>query len=184
MTSLRSGDILVPVTVMKPVIRGSFSPRASSAESSRWNSWPTRAGRSWVLIVVLLRREPFGLRERPSCVLAEVVGVALDLHVAGGHEDLPPVHRGHEVGDPVERLGDEDPVVAYGRDADDALLPEVVLRDLGDRDVELRLHPVDGRADQVALRLEGTRRGEMEGQSEDADEHLFKPPHLGEGATL
>src|SRR5512145_1481682 len=136
-TSFRSGDILAPVTVMKPVMRGSFNPRASSEESSRWNSCATRAGRSWVLIVVLLGRKPLGFGQRPSGLFAEPSGVALYLDVAGGDQDLAAVHRRHEVGHPVERLADEGAVVADRRHPDHALLPEVVLRDLGDRDVEL-----------------------------------------------
>ena len=49
----------------------------------------------------------------------------------------------------VERLVHEGVVVPHGGDAEDALLPEVVLGDLGDGDVELRLHPVDGGADEA-----------------------------------
>src|ERR671927_363136 len=99
--SLRSGAIFAPVTVMKPVMRGSLRPRDSTSPSSRWNSCATRAGRSWV-----------------------------------EHLELAAVHGGDEVRHLVERLVDERVIVPDGGHAHDAALPEVVVADLGHRDVE------------------------------------------------
>src|SRR6266545_2928656 len=173
-TSLRSGAIFAPVMVMKPVIRGSFRPRARISPNSRWNSCATRAGRSWVAIVVLRNFEmggpprswrpphaPRSLRGSlfrlplPSqrfllrvgeraAVIAEPIAVALDGEAAVDHLDLPPVHRRHEAGHLVERLVHEGVVVAHRSHADDTPLPQVVLGHFRDGDVELGLHPVDG----------------------------------------
>ena len=48
-------------------------------------------------------------------------------------------------------------------------------RDLGDRHVEPGLHPVDRRAQEVPLRLERPRLGEVQREAEHADEHP-RPP--------
>src|SRR5690242_10673678 len=121
---------------MKPVTRGSLRPRASTSPSSRWNSCATRAGRSWVAIAVLLPPARVTQRARP---LGEprAVAEALDGEAAVEDLELPAVHRGDEVRHLVERLVHEGVVVPDGGHADDAPLPEVVVGDLGDRDVEL-----------------------------------------------
>src|SRR5512145_1634754 len=120
-TSLRSGDILAPVTVTNPVMRGSLRPRATSPDSSWRNSSATRAGRLGWLIEVFLRLGQGALLRGP-----QVVGVALDLQGPVHDLQLPPVHPAHELGHLVEGLVHEGAVVPHRRHTHHALLPQVV----------------------------------------------------------
>src|SRR5690242_20413720 len=115
---------------MKPVTRGFLRPRASTSPSSRWNSCATPAGRSWVAIAVLLPPPRVTGRALPVGE-ARALAEALDREAAVEDLDLPAVHPGDEVRDLVERLVHEGVVVPHGGDADDAPLPQIVVRDLG-----------------------------------------------------
>jgi hypothetical protein len=62
-------------------------------------------------------------------------------------------------------------LVAHHRERDDAARPHVVVFDLGHGDVELGLHPVGDTTQHLPLALERARRGDVESDARDADEH-------------
>src|SRR5512137_320275 len=175
-TSRRSGDILAPVTVMNPTTRGSFRPRVRTADTSCWNCSATWAGRSWAMFVLLRVRQG-------SPPATQVAAERDDLHLPVGDEHLAPVDVAHEAGHLVEELVHEGVIVAHRGHAHHRALPGVVLAHLGDGHRVAGPHPVEGGAQQVPLRLERARLGQVQGEAEDADEHRDLPGGAASPAT-
>src|SRR3990172_3208364 len=140
------------MTVTNP-IRGSFSLGISSARISR-NSSETRLGRVPSGIGSLL-----GLVERELGLDHLYPGLALD-------EALDLVH------DPLQVIS----LGGDGRHGDRGPLPEILMVDLRDRDVELRAKPGRERLHHVSLLLQGPAPGDPEVAPLERYQH-GTPPH-------
>src|SRR5262249_4188988 len=137
-----------------PTRRGSRASWAMRIASSSWRRAATRTARFTSAIAlsvhVLAHRDHLGLALGEDRVLLGL----------GGARDLLEHRIAHRR------------VAADDRDPEDRTLVRVLIGHLGDRDVEPRAHAISELPHDAALLFKRARRGDVEGETKDADEHL------------
>jgi hypothetical protein len=90
------------------------------------------------------------------------------------------VHRLDEIDYPVQGRIDKPPIVPYQADPQLAPLPQFVVADLCDGDIEPRPHPIDDPPDHLALSLKGAILRDNQIKMANTDDHLLSPGGLDE----